>query len=71
QDFVFTLEESRDASWPWKASSNDPSVNVELTHENDDGVPKARVNVKPRRPGTVLLALTCGPKTVAVHLTVK
>lgn len=71
QDFVFTLEESSDASWPWKALGNDPSVNVELTHERNDGVPKAKVNVKPRRPGTVLVALTCGPKTVAVHLTVK
>lgn len=71
QDFVFTLEESRDAPWPWRVMGHAPFVNVELTQESDDGVPKARVKVKSQRPGTVLVPLTCGHKVVAIYLTVK
>ncbi len=71
QDFVFTLEESRDAPGPWRVMGHAPFVNVELTQESDDGVPKARVKVKSQRPGTVLVPLTCGHKVVAIYLTVK
>ena len=71
QDFVFTLEESRDVPWPWQVVGDNTFVNVELTHESDDGVPKARGKVKSQRPGNFLVPLTCGRKVVAIHLTVK